>query len=264
MNSIVKALIYSNCWVAFCFSFLSYGFSNHFHIPHAEKYAIFLFFSAISAYQFHRYFTNKTEQTNRQKWVNKNKFWNNLVSIIGVLGLFTTFTFINWQDTSKVIIASNLLIVIFYVLPFPLFNKPFRSLPFLKTIFISASWTSMLSLPFVNESREIPLFLIGFIVLQTIGQLIYFDCRDYQHDEKTLQTIPQLIGIKQSKVVAVVLFLLSVLLLQIGEKFSLLLLLIFLSNVSGLIIKKEQQDSAFASFIWDLPFFIIGSAFLWY
>lgn len=264
MNSIVKALIYSNCWVAFCFSFLSFGLSKHFHIPHAEKYAVFLFFSALSAYQFHRYFTNKKQQTNRQNWVNKNKFWNNLVSIIGLLGLFTTFTFINWQDSSKVIIASNLLIVIFYVLPFPLFNKPFRSLPFLKTIFISASWTSMLSLPFVNEAGEMPLFLIGFIVLQTIGQLIYFDCRDYQHDEKTLLTIPQLIGIKQSKVVAVVLFLLSVLLLQIGEKFSLLLLLIFLSNVSGLIIKKEQQESAFAAFIWDLPFFIIGCSFLWY
>jgi hypothetical protein len=264
MNSIVKALIYSNCWVAFCFSFLSYGFSRHFHIPYAEKYAVFLFFSAISAYQFHRYFTNKQQQTNRQNWVNKNKFWNNLVSIIGLLGLFRTVTFINWGNTSKVIIASNLLIVIFYVLPFPLLNKPFRSLRYLKTILISASWTSMLSLPFINEAREMPLFLIGFIVLQTIGQLIYFDCRDYQHDEKTLQTIPQLIGIKQSKIVAVVCFILSLFLFQIGEKFSFLLLFIFLSNVSGLIIKEEEQDSAFAAFIWDLPFFIIGCSFLWY
>lgn len=264
MKSIIKSLIYSNCWVAFCFGFLSYGFSNYFQISNAEKYATFLFFSSLSAYQFHRYFTNKNLQTNRQKWVNKNKFWNNLVSIIGLLGLFSSFTFINWQDSSKVIIASNLLIVIFYVLPIPFINKPFRSLRHLKTILISGSWTSMLSLPFVNESKEMPLFLIGFIILQTIGQLIYFDCRDYLHDEKTLQTIPQLIGLKQSKVVAVVVFLLSVLLLQIGEKFSLLLLLIFLSNVSGLIIKKELQDSAYAAFIWDLPFFIIGCSFLWY
>jgi hypothetical protein len=264
MNSIIKALIYSNFWVAICFSSLTFGLSIHFNIPHAEKYALFHFFSVLGAYQFHRYFTNKYQDTNRQHWLNKHKIWNNLVSIIGMLGSLTSFTFINWQDSSKLIIACNLLIVIFYVLPFPLFKKPFRSVRYLKTIVISSSWSSILMVPFVNESKEIPYLIIVFIVLQTIGQLIYFDCRDYNRDEKSLLTIPQLIGVKKSKNLALLLFLFSLALLIICENFSLFVVLVFLSNIMGFFVRKDKQETAFAEFIWDLPFFIIGVSFVWY
>jgi 4-hydroxybenzoate polyprenyltransferase len=122
----------------------------------------------------------------------------------------------------------------------------------------------MLMVPFVNESKEIPYLIIVFIVLQTIGQLIYFDCRDYNRDEKSLLTIPQLIGVKKSKNLALLLFLFSLALLIICENFSLFVVLVFLSNIMGFFVRKDKQETAFAEFIWDLPFFIIGVSFVWY
>lgn len=261
MKLLINALVYSNFWVASCFSVLTFGLATHFHIQNAETYAIFHFFCALSAYQFHRYFITSQQITNRNRWIKKHTLWNNLVTIFGVLGVFYSVFFINWQTSAKIIIACNLIIVLYYVLPLPFFKTTFRSIPYLKTTVISASWTTMLIVPMVNNSIDVPLLIVGFVVLQTIGQLIYFDCRDFIRDEKSLRTIPQLIGINTSRLLAVILFVLSLIFLVMTSNYSPYLLFVLFANLLGMVIKKTNQETAIAEFIWDLPFFITGIYF---
>ncbi len=264
MNPLVKAVIYSNSWVAICFAFLTYGTLTYYHLPNVFTYTSINFFSVLSAYQFHRLYGEKQKKqavTEREKWITTHKKANSILALFSFFALLISVSTPIWTAFTFAIGAVLILIVIFYVVPLPLLLKPFRAVPFVKNLLISISWASMLVLPFLNENKHIPLSFLIFILLQTNAQLILFDSRDVNRDERSLKTIPQIIGINRSKLVVFCLVIFGYVLMTIETGFHPIFLAGITSNLLGLIIKRNQYDSLLAEFIWDLPFFIIGISF---
>lgn len=264
MNQLVKAVIYSNSWVAICFAFLTYGTLSYYHLPNVFTYTSINFFSVLSAYQFHRLYGGKQKNqavTEREKWITTHKKANSIIALLSFSLLMFSFSSRIWTANTLAIGVALMIIVIFYVVPLPLLVKSLRAVPYIKSLLISISWTSMLVVPFINENKHLPVLFLIFIFLQTNAQLILFDSRDVNRDERSLKTIPQIIGINKSKLVVFCLVIIGYILMTIETGFHPIFLAGITSNLLGLIIKRNQYDSLLAEFIWDFPFFIIGISF---
>lgn len=264
MNSIIKAFIYSNFWVALCYAVLTYGTLSYYELPNLLTYTCINFFSVLSAYQFHRLYSKKKKSqsvTEREIWIYSFKKANFVLALFtfSILLIFITTTI--WTTITLTIFTILNLIVIFYVVPFPVLRKPLRAVPYLKNKLISITWTSLLVVPFLNENKHIPLLFFIFIGLQTTAQLILFDSRDVIRDDPSLKTIPQMIGINKSKLVVCCLVFIGYSLMTIETGFHPIFLVVIISNLLGLFIKQNQYDSLLAEFVWDLPFFLIGISF---
>ena len=153
------------------------------------------------------------------EWFRRNKilfYGVNILAFIGLLGLLFVIP-IKWE--SVITLVPFLVLTFLYVKP-AIFRsnwKALRAVPILKILNIAFCWAGVTVLfPVIQEFRSIDeLVWIAFFerFLFVFALTIPFDIRDVGIDSKNMQTIPQIIGIKSAKIVAV-LFLILVVLLE--------------------------------------------------
>lgn len=162
----------------------------------------------------------------------KNK--KSVILILIISFLFSLyFSFFFWEKVWKLFLISGLL-SFFYVWKVPgLRGKNLRDLPNLKIYLIAIVWVIItVSVPhLVNEEQITNEYIILFVaeVLFMVSIIIPFDIRDINLDESSKKTIPQLLGVKKSIYLSIILFILSQILFQIllsKFNFGILILLI--------------------------------------
>ncbi len=269
MRPALSILIYTNSWVALCVTSLVYGIGSYFRLDHLELFALWSFSGTVSAYQLHRLFRlrqlNYTVRSNRRLlWMQNTYSFQIAWFILNFLTCLACMLYIPITKEFLILTGLNAIIVALYALPLPIIGNGIRHIPFAKNILISISWVLIVLIPFASDKHlarvgwEIP--TLAFIAV--FAQIIPFDCRDLEHDPKSLSTIPQLIGAQKARYVGFVLLIVA-LGLQTGLLgFHWLLPFTVLCGAIGHLIPFMVGYQLRLEFMWELPLGLMGLWFL--
>jgi len=173
---------------------LVFTFGLHSSWEEKWSYSSAIFFSVLGIYNFHRLYKFQKKQLYFPliNWVAKNQRIIQLLSLVGILTSSILFIrLLNFNLGNSLLLCTCLLISIFYVI------SNWREIPFLKAAFVALVWTIVLViLPSLLQDTfesQAWIFLLFFYALT-----IPADARDMETDLKKLNTLPQLIGKKQS------------------------------------------------------------------
>lgn len=261
LKRLFQFYIFSNIHVAigtFCLvkiTLLSYGISEN-------NTALFVLFSTIIAYNFIRFSRISNIVNWFTDWLKANKTALYTLTIISVLS--ASFLAFSFQIKAFLWLLPFGIFTLFYGLPFPFKNIPLRNFAGIKLFLIAISFAGITVLfPLVQNDMNIDLdvwitfmqrFL--FIVLITIP----FDIRDLKIDNKSLKTLPQMVGVKKAKIIGVLLGVLFVFLeffkQPIDEKQLITILIASIISILFLINSTKKQSKYYSAFwVESLPIF---------
>lgn len=226
----------------------------------------FCFFATISGYNFVRYFgLAKFHHRSLAIWLKQIQIFSFICFI--PLGYFT----LKLERLTIHYLLFLGLITFFYAIPFlpkSLFidgSKNLRAISGLKIYVIAFVWCVVtVVIPLINEGMDID----HDAILTTIQRFLYvlivmlpFEIRDMQYDSLKLSTIPQQIGVKQTKIIGVILlfifFLLEFFMDNTGVTKMVILGTISAIVLWFLLISKVQQPEYYNSF------FVEGIPVVW-
>ena len=226
-KAILNYIVYLNVIIATSAGILIAGVSNLFNIENTTNYGFFGFFATLCVYNSHRLVkANFETKTPWLKWVKHHqKIILNLSVLSGGLSVYYFIKLLNQiRPTILALITIAVAITFFYVVRIKKNN--IRELPYLKIHSIAFTWTVIIVLfPVVNENLlnlQVLLYFLPAHYLYFIAVAIPFDIRDLQNDLPTQKTIPQVIGVKNAKIIAIILLVISALLIYIFSKASIL------------------------------------------
>jgi hypothetical protein len=176
----------------------------------------------------------------------------NLLCIIGLA--ITTYLL---KIKALLVLFPFLLATSLYISPFKMWRLNLRDVPGIKLFLIAFSWAGVTVLfPIIQNNVEISknimlLFFERFLFIVAIT--IPFDIRDIDYDNPKLFTLPQVIGIKKSKLVGIIsltLFFLMELYRSFNSGNSILVIFI-VSIISSIMIAYSSKDqSNYYSSFW--------------
>ena len=202
----IKAIVYSNVWIALGASVYACNSFLCFQKPINNWFILLIFFATFFAYNFERIV--KINQFNfqlseRQEWIKQHQKLIRILTLLAfVVSSVLVMFFFTFDD------AMFLLPALFIVLLYATFfvNQKFglRDVPGLKIFLIAAVWGYVLGVfPLVDKLSQkelIYLFADKFSFIFAIT--IPFDIRDVFKDSVEKKTIPQLLGVNLSKAIA--------------------------------------------------------------
>jgi len=238
-------------------SFIQFEISN-------QSLANFVFFSTILSYNMIRLFQLNEINSMMAIWIKANK--RSLIALNSVALIVCVYYLLNFSLVEIKVLLPLLLATVFYVIPFKKKFSGLRNIPGLKLFLIAITWTGLtLYLPLfsadLNTSQQVLIsgaqrFL--FIIAITIP----FDIRDAQFDLPELHTLPQVIGINNSKIIALI----ALALIVVAdfwiphENTNLLWIDVFIMSLSMLmIVFTGMKQSRFYTAFW-----IESLPILWY
>ena len=263
-------IVYLNFIIATSAGVLIAGIVSLFDIANYLEYGLFGFFSTFCVYNAQRLFKASLEtKTPWLKWVSKHK--KLILNLSIVSGLLSVYYFIqllnNINLTIVILVVVALCIAFFYVVR--LGRKNIREIPHLKIHSIAFTWTAIIvAFPIVNENMlnsEIILFFIPAHYLYFIAVAIPFDIRDLKYDLPTQRTIPQVMGIKKAKVLAIALLIITVLLISFFSNYYLLkplFLLAVIIQMFLIISTKTTQKDFYCTILIDSAIAFLGISYL--
>ena len=245
-----KFLLYTDLWIAICASLLC--FSSSFVLKtYNFEVVIFVFFSTFSSYTFQRIMQKRPRPF---ICLDKSKIITWIYHILVLISFLGSIYFcLEFQFKTLILIAVITAISIFY--PFYL-----RSIPRLKVFIISLVW-SIITVGLLVIENDIQ--LEWSILLELFSRFFFilaitipFDIRDIYYDSNRLQTIPQLFGLLNAKIISIssTLFFLSINTIQyyINVINSLSLLAIIFTSIISivLILDSHPKKSHFFFGFW--------------
>lgn len=269
-KTILNYIVYLNVIIATSAGILIAGITNLFNIENTTDYGFFGFFATLCVYNSHRLVkANSETKTPWLKWVKQHqKLILNLSVLSGGLSVYYFIKLINQiRPTILALITIAVVITFFYVVRIK--KKNIRELPYLKIHSIAFTWTAIIiAFPIMNENilnSQILLFFIPAHYLYFIAVAIPFDIRDLQYDLPTQKTIPQVIGVKNAKIVAIILLIITAILIYIFSKVSLLTPLFLLAIIIQILLiassKLTQKDFHYNVLI-DGSIAVLGISYL--
>lgn len=255
LKKIFDFYIFSNIHVAiagFCLTkitLLNFGFSS-------LNSPLFVAFSIIVSYNFIRLYEIKTNRLGWLKdWFLKQKRAISLLSFTSVLGLGYVLLFTDFNSWSLAILLPFAFMTFFYVIPIlklGTLEVSFRNFPGIKIFSIAIAWAGVTVLfPLYEKAilfnTEVYLeFIQRILILLVI--IFPFDIRDVKSDAKRLKTLPQVLGVKKTKIIGLVLLILVVL-LELIQKTT-LIITILIAIITGLFLwfSTEKRSRYYSSF----------------
>ncbi len=224
----------------------------YFEIPHDKNLGWFIFFASITGYNFIKY-------------AGVAKFYH--MSLTKSLRLIQIFSFIcfclliyfstrlSFETLSYFIPFS--IITIFYVVPFlGGFQKNLRKVSYLKIFIVSGVWSGVTTIiPILFNKGPLDMSILLLFIQRMLFVLVLilpFEIRDMQLDLKHIKTLPQKIGIEQTKKLGFVLLLFSLViefLITNSYSHKNIFFLICL-GLFFLIMRAQQNQSKFYSSFW--------------
>jgi len=191
-------LIDSNLYIALCAALFYWTglmlFQNSIVEPELVRFAT-VFLSALLIYNI----TNPVSG-----WSTTQKRISG--GLISLLLLIVAF-FLSYRE---VLFLGHLGVLAFFYNPGPVKIGKLREIPYLKIIFIAYIWASLISTyPAINSSESL---FSSFAIRMLIGHFFFivgitlpFDIRDFSPDlNKNVKTIPGKIGIRNTKIIALI------------------------------------------------------------
>lgn len=185
------------------------------------------------------------------KWMMDNLWLFKMILVLALLGTITFTMFLSFRSILPLTILG--IVAFFYAFKFRMFGKRsnLRDLPVVKIFLIGLVWAvSCVLIPAIESnslSAETSFIAAGFF-LYIVGITIPFDIRDIDLDEVNKKTIPQLLGIHRSKLLAIVLLLSALPLMGVSAESRLILLPGILFSILLVILTKKNADELFFSF----------------
>ena len=251
---------------------LSFITLKQLNISYDEYTLNFVFFATISGYNFVKYFgLAKFHHRGLANWLR-------IIQIFSLLS-FTLLCFyvFKLKSNSLVIVVLMGVITFFYATPFlskQVFidgNYNLRTITGLKVYVIAFVWTIVtVILPTVNSNYPIDfdVIIISFQrYLYIVVLILPFDIRDLQYDSVKLATIPQKIGIRNTKLLGILLLIIFFFLEFFKDTLELwqALTTLVITLVTGLFLlysKEDRKRSYSAFWVEGLPIFWLGLVFL--
>lgn len=169
-----------------------------------DRSILFVFCGTILAYNFIRAVQMDRLYPSLSHWIRSSVRWLLALNLIAVFGLiYSAFQF---SRRDLVFIIPFFLLTLFYVTPFRGRLRGLRNLPGFKLFLIAAVWSGVTVLfpVWANDlSFDMKVWLV-FVqrFLFVLAITIPFDIRDLQLDDPDLATLPQTIGVNNSKLLA--------------------------------------------------------------
>lgn len=267
IKNIVDFITKTSLWVAFavlCFVKIT---NDIFLIKENFYLQVFVFFGVILGYNFIKYFdVLKMKKILVFSFLKKSftrlSFQNKFFVILNITCLIICFyCFFKFRSFTKILLLLPVLLTLFYAVSFG--NKTLRNIEGLKIYIVGFTWAIVtVLLPIVESDLKLNnLFFVIFTqrFIITIILILPFEIRDLKEDDKLLKTVPQKIGVNNTKYYGVLLVVIFCLLdyYRFGfTNYVTFVLAIVLSIL--LLLSKENQSKYFTSFVVE------GVPILWY
>ena len=229
------------------------------NISYDESVAYFGFFGTIVGYNFIKY-----DELARVKKIKLTKTFKAIIVLSVISAIATFYYFLELKTKTKLIGFGALLLTILYTLPFFPHRTNMRNWSGLKIYLVAIAWVGVtVLLPVINAdvdfSKIIILKCVQRFILVFVLMLI-FEIIDLQFDEKSLETIPQKLGEKQTKHLSYLLILvfLSLEFFKPNVTFQQLIITFLVAIILGLFtyFASSKRNKYFTSFwVESVPFF---------
>lgn len=232
---------------------------------------LFVAFSILLSYNFIRFYEIKN---NRLNWFKDWFFINNkeimLLMLLSVFGLTYILFFADFNFKSLIILIPFAFMTLFYVIPLFKIRKmeiSFRNFPMIKIFSITIAWAGIsifFPLAEANYQFTSAVYLEFFQrILILLAITIPFDIRDVNADSISLKTLPQILGITNSKVLGILLLFGFVLLEIFKTNFTDvgLLVVLIISMITGLFLwfSSPKRSRYYTSFwVESVPIIWLG------
>jgi hypothetical protein len=179
-------------------SFLQFDINN-------QPLANFVFFSTVLSYNFIRLFQVDRLNSMTAVWIKANKKALIVLNSLAFLG--SAYYLLSFRLVEILVLLPFVLATLFYVFPFKNQVAGLRNVPGLKLFLISITWTGLtLYLPLFSADLHNSEQLYASMAqrfLFVLAITIPFDIRDARFDLPGLSTIPQVLGVNKSKMIAI-------------------------------------------------------------
>tara|TARA_R100001377_G_C3187747_1_gene109258 strand:+ start:901 stop:1734 length:834 start_codon:yes stop_codon:yes gene_type:complete len=213
VKQIVDFYINSSIHVALSVFALSWITLIEYQIPFDTNVLFFIFFASIVGYNFVKFFgLAKFHHRSLSNWLK-------IIQIMSlVCFLIMGYFIIQLQTKTLLYLTAFALVTFLYAIPFlpkKLYldrQKNLRSISGLKVYVIALVWAGVTVLiPLINNDQHVDVIVVWFFIqrfLLVLALMLPFEIRDMQFDSIKLATIPQKIGILNTKIIGVLLSLL--------------------------------------------------------
>nr|WP_321228168.1 hypothetical protein [uncultured Psychroserpens sp.] len=272
LKTIFDFYIYSSIHVALAVFALSWVTLLQFDIEYDENVLYFIFFASITGYNFVKYFgLAKFHHRSLAKWLKTIQVFSGICFVI--MGYFALKLELNTLIYIGVFGLATFLYAI-PIVPKKIFldkKKNLRSIGGLKVYIIAVVWTGVtVFLPLLNNEFDITDDIIITAIQRFIFVLVLmfpFEIRDLNYDSLKLATIPQKIGVKQTKLVGLFLLIVFYLLNYFKDDINTTVLVSYLMIASitllFLVFSKQNQSKYYSAFwVESLPLVWLGILFV--
>lgn len=259
---------------------MCWGVSNQIRISNATQnlgkwYGLFVFSATFFTYNFQRlikFYQLKSVPNEHMIWISKHlKQLYALIPISCLICGFSFFKIFHHNSNLLYILIFSLIISFLYVAKIR--NKSLRELPYLKIHLISLVCTiSVALIKLMNENQvnwsNFSLTNCGFVLAHYfyfVAITIPFDIRDLKYDSPTLRTIPQVFGIKKSRIMSICLFVLYLIILLLFKTTIYKNPAFILSSLLTIFLlakTNDQRPDFYFSGIVESSIFIMGLSYL--
>jgi len=238
----------------------------YFDLPYNQNLDAFIFFGAITGYNFIKY-------------AGVAKFYHmSLTKSMRVIQIFSFVCFcllvyFGWQIPFEILLYFSplALLTVLYIVPFlGGFQKNLREVSYLKIFIVAGVWSGVTStIPLLANGSEMDANLVLHFAQRALFILVLilpFEIRDVQLDLKDIRTLPQKIGVDQTKRFGLALLLFALTLEFLITDFNVLrntFLGVCFAMLLLLMRTKEEQSKYYSSFwvellpiVWWLILFI--------
>lgn len=233
----------------------------NFHFEYNADLSFVTFFGTIVTYNFIKY------GSRAKKYFIVEKEHHKAIQLFSFLAGICMLFFV-FRLPLSVIIGLGVLtfISVLYIIPFYTQKKGFRNFIGIKIYIVALVWSgTTVLLPVLNENSAVTNDVVVEMIQRFLFVLVVilpFEIRDMAIDQESLHTIPQQIGVKNTKILGVFLIVIFLALEFFKDEF-------FLSNVFSLLIvkaavifllvfSKRKQSKYYSSF------YVEGIPLIWW
>lgn len=180
-----------------CYALVQITF-HVFHIQYDESMALFVFFGTIVGYNFVKY--DALVRVRKKPIGNQLK----IIAFLSLISLvLTCYYFFQLERITQLVSFGILVVTALYTLPFFPNRKNARNWAGVKIYIVALCWVgATLVLPLINA--EVPFSFDFFIkciqrFILVFVLILIFEILDLANDDPHLQTVPQMIGVKRTK-----------------------------------------------------------------
>lgn len=264
----INHLTFSNLYISIAAGVICSGLSHLLNYDQVFEIGIFVFSSTLSVYSFQRLVKYKLEEKRESElnsWLEKTiKIQIIYILLSAILSIYLYFFTLNAFENTKWWMALSLLLSILYAVKIN--GKSLRDVPYFKMHLIAIVWCKALLFPVLlnndYESTNLLFILIHYFLF--IALCIPFDIRDLNYDDTSLKTLPQLVGVINSKLISITAFLFFVISSIVLKPDLIGYNVYILSIIIGFIIlsfASEKRKTFYYSILIDGIILLLGFSY---